>query len=76
MSSAPTIEGYLPEDIAPLVVFLASDEAADISGRTFYICRTEVSLYSEPTRIKTVFSDDGWTVDQLANAVPMMMADC
>lgn len=37
LSEIQSIEGSLPEDIAPLVVYLASDEAASISGRTFLV---------------------------------------
>ena len=54
-----------PEDIAPLVVYLASDEAATISGRTFLVRRGQIALYSEPAPIKYICKDGTWTVDEL-----------
>ena len=69
-----SMEGSLPEDIAPLVVYLASDEAADISGRTFLVRHGEISLYSEPEPIRTVYKDGIWTVDELAAIFPVTLA--
>lgn len=64
--------GSLPEDIAPLVVYLASDEAANITGRTFFVRRGEISLCCEPTPIRTIYKDGTWTVDEIAHVLPIM----
>jgi len=59
-----------PEDIAPLVVYLATDEAQNISGCTFAVRRGEVSLLTEPSPAKTVNNNGNvWTVDELAIAL-------
>ena len=68
------IEESSPEDIAPLVAYLVSDEAASISGRTFLVLRGQVSLYSEPDLMKTVHKDGSWTVDELAAILPATLA--
>jgi hypothetical protein len=64
--------GSLPEDIAPVVVYLASDEAAHITGRTFFVRRGEVSLYSEPSPLQTLCKSGTWTVAELADAFTAM----
>ena len=62
-----------PEDIAPLVIYLASDEASNINGRTFSVRRGEVSLYSEPAPEKTVSKNGVWDIDELANALKKIL---
>ena len=46
---------------APLVVFLASDAAKDISGQIFYVRKNEIVLFSQIRPLKSVHCSDGWT---------------
>ena len=57
---------YDPEISAPLVVFLASDEAQKINGRVFSIDGPRFSIWSHPHPIKTLLEPGGWTVELLA----------
>jgi NAD(P)-dependent dehydrogenase (short-subunit alcohol dehydrogenase family) len=59
-----------PEHIAPLVVYLASDAAANINGRTFFVGGGEVGLYSEPTILSSIFKDGVWTPKELSEIMP------
>jgi len=63
-----------PEDIAPLVVWLASDAAAHITGRTFFVQTGHVALYSEPVQEKALFKEGGWTIDELFRLMPETLA--
>ena len=63
-----TIGVSLPEDIAPLVVYLATGGASNINGCTFTVRHGEVSLLSEPSPIKTVRKDGVWTFPELEAA--------
>jgi len=63
-----------PEAISPFVVFLATDEAANINGCTFLVCGGEVHLYSEPQPIKSIYKKGIWTVDELCELVPKSLA--
>lgn len=54
-----------PEDIAPLVVWLASDDSASVNGRTFYVEAGRIGLYSEPTLEKQLVKIGAWTVDDM-----------
>ncbi len=64
------IEMNRPEDIAPLVVFLATDEAAAINGVVFRVRAGEIILYSEPEERKTIYKDGRWTLDDLLKIMP------
>ena len=60
-----------PEHIPPLVVYLCTDEAANINGRNFFINGNSLSLYSEPQIIATINKEGGfWTLDELIKEVP------
>jgi 3-oxoacyl-[acyl-carrier protein] reductase len=62
-----------PEDIAPLVVYLATDGASNINGCTFAVRRGEISLLSEPSPIKTVSKDGFWTFPELEDALQKVL---
>jgi NAD(P)-dependent dehydrogenase (short-subunit alcohol dehydrogenase family) len=58
-------EEMKPEGIAPLVVWLASDDAANVNGRTFFVEKGRVGLYSEPVLEKQLVKPGGWNIDEL-----------
>ena len=53
-------------DIAPLVVFLASDAARGLSGQCIGIGGDRLSLWSHPAEIRTALQSGGWTPETLA----------
>ncbi len=56
---------FAPENVSPLVGYLASPAAARISGYVFIVWARQVKVLSRPT-IGTVFDSEGpWTVDGL-----------
>jgi len=55
-----------PENIAPLVAFLASDAAADITGQVFGIQGGLVELYQGWHPVAALHKDDRWTPEELA----------
>ena len=65
---------HLPEDIAPFVVYLATDEAANINGCTFLVTGDQIALYSEPVATKTIYKAGVWTLDELSAVVPSTLA--
>jgi len=66
-----------PEFVSPFVVYLATDEAASISGRVFLCMGGKVSLWSEPEECKAIYKnwrkDGPWTVDELVDVVPVSL---
>jgi len=63
-----------PENIAPLVVYLCTDEAADINGYNFFVGGGTVSLMSDPEPVRTIFKEGIWTVDELCEIIPATLA--
>ena len=59
-----------PEDIAPFVTWLASDEAAAVNGHIFYVTAGLVSLLNEPEPVRTMHKDGRWTVEEIIRVFP------
>ena len=59
-----------PDDIAPIVVFLATDAAANINGQTFGSSGGTISLYHNPEPMKSIHKDGRWTLDELDSIMP------
>jgi len=70
------LEDLKPEDVAPMVVFLASDHAAGVNGQFFLCAGGSVSLLSLPRAVKTIYKPEGrWTLDELDELVPLTLAE-
>lgn len=54
-----------PDQVAPAVVYLASDEAADITGQVIGIGGDKLSLWSHPKEVAEAFIFGGWTVENM-----------
>jgi NAD(P)-dependent dehydrogenase (short-subunit alcohol dehydrogenase family) len=65
----------MPEDCAPLVVFLASEAAAQITGQAIGIGGDRLTLYSHPAEIAYDLRDGGWTAEEIAQAWPDHFAE-
>jgi NAD(P)-dependent dehydrogenase (short-subunit alcohol dehydrogenase family) len=59
------LQQMTPEKIAPLVVYLASDRAAGISGQIFSVRNNEVFLFSQPRPVRVIHRSEGWTPQAL-----------
>ena len=58
-------DAFAPENVSPLVAYLASPAAARISGQVFVVWARQVKVLAHPT-VGTVFdSEERWTVDSL-----------
>jgi NAD(P)-dependent dehydrogenase (short-subunit alcohol dehydrogenase family) len=60
----------MPEDCAPLVVFLASDAGAGVTGQAIGIGGDRLSLYSHPAEVAFELREGGWSADAIAAAWP------
>jgi 3-oxoacyl-[acyl-carrier protein] reductase len=59
-----------PSKISPLVVWLCTDAAANVNGRTFEIWGNTISLLSEPEPLRTITGEGGWDLDTLDLVAP------
>jgi NAD(P)-dependent dehydrogenase (short-subunit alcohol dehydrogenase family) len=64
------LEKMSPRDIAPLAVYLASEEAAKISGQVFGVRGKEVFLFSQSRPVRSIHRAEGWTPESLAEMLP------
>lgn len=64
-----------PEDVAGLIAFLASDDAAAITGQAFSVGGDRLALWSHPQLTATAFHDGGFSADDVAAQWPIVFAD-
>ena len=57
-----------PEDVAPLVVWLASDAAAGVTGQAIGVGGDKLSVYSVPQELGVTFRAGGWTPEAIDEA--------
>jgi NAD(P)-dependent dehydrogenase (short-subunit alcohol dehydrogenase family) len=55
------------EKIAPLVVFLCSDFAKEVTGQIFSVRKNEIFLFNVPRPIRSVHRSEGWTAATIAS---------
>jgi 3-oxoacyl-[acyl-carrier protein] reductase len=56
--------------IAPFVVWLCTDAAANVNGRTFHVSGDDVGLLSEPEPERIIHQSGGWDLAGLDAAAP------
>jgi NAD(P)-dependent dehydrogenase (short-subunit alcohol dehydrogenase family) len=61
-----------PRKVSPFVVWLCTDAASHINGRTFHVYGDYVSLFTEPSAERTIFTRGGWDLDGLDTAGPVL----
>ncbi|CAB4816890.1 MAG: SDR family NAD(P)-dependent oxidoreductase [Actinobacteria bacterium] len=64
-----------PAKIAPLVVWLCTDAASGVNGRTFHVGGDTISRLSEPARERVLTNPAGWTLDALDQVAPTHLVD-
>ncbi|NOX49075.1 MAG: SDR family NAD(P)-dependent oxidoreductase [Gammaproteobacteria bacterium] len=68
------IEAGGPQHIAPIVVWLAGEEAASITAEIFHTGRGGISIMQQPRIIKQFNKTDGvWRLDELDTIVPKLL---
>ena len=61
--------------IAPLAVYLLSEQAAGVNAQVFAVRHNEIFLISQPRPVRSVHSADGWTPQAIAeHAMPALRA--
>ena len=64
----------VPGDVAPIVVFLATDAAANINGCIFGASGGTISLHADPVPAKSIHKEGRWTLDELERLMPTTLA--
>jgi hypothetical protein len=64
----------MPEMVAPMAAYLASDDAWNVNGQIFHVAGGSVGLASQPRPMRTIWKPGMWTLDELEAAAPGLMA--
>ena len=62
-----------PEQIAPVVTWLCSEEANDITSQIIHSQGGILGIMQQPAVIKSFTSDNLWTIDQLDQLIPELI---
>ena len=63
-----------PEDVAPLVVWLASEGSASVTGQAIGIGGDKLSIYSHSTEIALEYREGGWSPEAIDATWPVTFA--
>jgi NAD(P)-dependent dehydrogenase (short-subunit alcohol dehydrogenase family) len=68
------VQLFGPEYVAPICVYLATDDAKNVTGQFFNIGSGELTVYATPLNFKAqhqhLFKPGKWTVDELIEIIP------
>jgi NAD(P)-dependent dehydrogenase (short-subunit alcohol dehydrogenase family) len=65
----PEVDEWSPDNVAPIVAYLASERSGWITGRIVHSSGYEVSLYSNPEPVVRIVGTGPWQPDALAEQV-------
>jgi 3-oxoacyl-[acyl-carrier protein] reductase len=67
-----------PDYVAPIIVYLATDEAQGITDRFIYACGGDLCIFARPLQLITetsmfVRNANKWTIDELSQVIPPLL---
>jgi NAD(P)-dependent dehydrogenase (short-subunit alcohol dehydrogenase family) len=61
-----TLEHTGPENVAPWVVYLATEPASHVNGKVFFVMGGLVALLTDPAPVRTIQRGGRWTAEDIA----------
>jgi NAD(P)-dependent dehydrogenase (short-subunit alcohol dehydrogenase family) len=55
-----------PEDIAPMVIYLLSDAAKDVTGQVYTVVGGRIAVWNQPVEVREMRKDGRWTAEEIA----------
>jgi NAD(P)-dependent dehydrogenase (short-subunit alcohol dehydrogenase family) len=65
----PDVDEWSPDNVAPIVAYLASERSGWITGRVIHSSGYEISLYNNPEPVSRLIGTGPWDPDTLAERV-------
>jgi len=59
-----------PEDVAPMVAYLLSDAARDITGQIYTVAGRKIAVWSQPRELRSMYGQERWTPEAIAATLP------
>jgi NAD(P)-dependent dehydrogenase (short-subunit alcohol dehydrogenase family) len=56
-----------PEDVAPMVVYLLSDQAKHVTGQVYTAVGSKIAVWNQPEEVRAMWADGRWTPQQIAD---------
>lgn len=73
MKVDPSDPVHGPQQIAPVVSWLASEQADGITGQIIHVARGQVAIMQQPAMLKAYQTDHVWTQDDLDTVIPKLI---
>jgi NAD(P)-dependent dehydrogenase (short-subunit alcohol dehydrogenase family) len=55
-----------PEDVAPMVVYLLSDQAKHITGQVYTVVGPKIAVWNQPREVRAMYAEGRWTPQDIA----------
>ena len=55
-----------PEDVAPMVVYLLSDQASSVTGQIYTVSGGKIAVWNQPEEVRAMYKDGRWSPDEIA----------
>lgn len=55
-----------PEDVAPMVVYLLSEQARHITGQVYTVVGSKIAVWNQPQEVRAVYTKGRWTPQEIA----------
>jgi NAD(P)-dependent dehydrogenase (short-subunit alcohol dehydrogenase family) len=56
-----------PEDVAPMVCYLLSDLAREVTGQVYTVNAGRIAVWNQPVEVREMRKDGRWTVNEIAS---------
>jgi NAD(P)-dependent dehydrogenase (short-subunit alcohol dehydrogenase family) len=70
VGARPDPSQWTPEHVAPMTVWLCTDDAWNVNGKIFHVAGGTVSLAHEESPFREINKNGRWTIAELAQLVP------
>ncbi len=68
-------DAWDPDNIAPWVVYLCTEEASQITGQVFVVTGGEVHLVQQPVPVSSITKNGRWSVEELVGKSAELFSD-
>ncbi|HLX87189.1 MAG TPA: SDR family oxidoreductase [Acidimicrobiales bacterium] len=56
-----------PEDVAPMVVYLLSDAAAEVTGQVYTVVGGRIAVWNQPAEVREMRTEGQWSPEEIAS---------